>query len=513
MSLEERLMALFAGLDNVHGTHGTPKLDANGVKWSIKNSAKTLREPVTLELVKQHVEGKRPLGIVPIDAKNECVWGSVDIDDYSVDVSHVLAELERLKLPLVPCRSKSGGLHLFLFLTAPAPAAEVQAALRDIAASMGFGGSEIFPKQTNIHAEKGDHGNWMIIPYFGGDFDGKLKMQYGLKKTGMEMMLKEFLDYAEKRKVEPDKLSVLRVKKPRKEKAPFHDGPPCLQHLAESGFPEGGRNNALFHMGVYFKRSNESDWQKLLEEANHKHMKPPLSTDEVKSVIRSLERKDYEYKCKDQPMASHCDSMACRTRKFGVGAGGAYPEIRGLRKLNTEPAVWFVDVEETSIMMSTEDLQNYVRFHRLCMEHAHRCYRMVSQPLWLMLVSDAMEHMTVIQAPPDIGVGGHFFELLEAYLTNSRRGETKDDLLSNRPWEDEDKNRHYFVLSDLIKFLDREGMKIAKRVDVTERIRKLGGDADFFNIKGKGKSVWYVPSEKIKTMPQLDIPKMQGDPM
>ena len=45
-----RMMDLFEGSEVLHGTHGEPELDENGVKWNIKKTARTLRGPATLEL-------------------------------------------------------------------------------------------------------------------------------------------------------------------------------------------------------------------------------------------------------------------------------------------------------------------------------------------------------------------------------------------------------------------------------------------------------------------------------
>lgn len=506
-------MDLFRGFEGQHGTHGTPDLDPNGLKWGIKRTAKTLREPVTLAVWEKHLSGARPLGVIPIMKDSTCVWGSIDIDDYDIDLMEVVQKIEKLKLPLVPCRSKSGGLHLFIFMSEPVEAERVQSALRDIAASIGFAGSEIFPKQTRILVDQGDQGNWIVMPYFGSDYDGKLKMQYGLKKTGAEMTLEEFVSRAEKLRVTPDQLSLIRVKKPKKERPPFSDGPPCLQHLAEGGFPEGGRNNALFQIGVYLKKAFPSDWQTKLEQDNQQYMRPPLASEEVSSVIRSLEKKEYEYKCKDQPMVSHCDSMTCRGRKYGVGNGGSYPEIASLSKLNTEPAIWFVDVAGTRLSMDTKELQNYGEFHRMCMEHADTCFKLVRQDVWLGMVSEAMQNMTLIDAPPDIGIAGMVLEQLETFLTNRQRGQKKEDILRGAPWEDEEQRRHYFRLSDFAKFLTREGMRDVKRGQLTLRIQKLGGGHKVFNIKNKTVNVWWVPSEKIAQEPELEVPEMTGEPI
>ncbi len=79
-------------------------------------------QPVTLDLWKQHVARRAwPLGVGPIREDSTCLWGSIDVDDYAVDPIAMIVKIRELHLPLVPCRSKSGGMHLFLFLHSPVP--------------------------------------------------------------------------------------------------------------------------------------------------------------------------------------------------------------------------------------------------------------------------------------------------------------------------------------------------------------------------------------------------------
>jgi hypothetical protein len=58
----------------------------------------------------------------------------------------LIEKIRKLKLPLVVCRSKSGGAHCFLFTTEWVDAKDMQATLQQISAALGYGGSEIFPK-------------------------------------------------------------------------------------------------------------------------------------------------------------------------------------------------------------------------------------------------------------------------------------------------------------------------------------------------------------------------------
>lgn len=524
----ERMLELFSGSETISGTHGMPTLDNNGIKWSIKSTAKTLKIVVTVELWIQHLEGKRPLGVIPIRADSKSLWGSIDIDDYDIDAVEIIKKVIIHKLPLVPCRSKSGGLHLFLFFADWTDAAIVQGALRDMAALLGFAGCEIFPKQTKIMTSKGESGNWMVMPYYGDDFKGRIKFQYGLKKTGAEMTLGEFLDSAEAVKQTAASLEDLKIKRASKPngkgkdktytnghgtKVPYGNGPPCLQHMAEGGFPEDGRKRAIFHIGIFLKRAHPNEWKEKLDQDNQTHMKPPLPIDEINSVIRSLEKKDYEYTCKEQPMASHCNSVVCRGRKFGVGTGGEYPVIETLTKLNTDPPLWFVDIPGAHMCLKTEELTTYRRFHVKCLEASNPpvMFKLIPDVVWNGIVGDAMQNCGMIEAGPDVGITAIFHELLEEFLTNRTRGTRKEDLLRGAPWEDEEEGIHYFRIRDFESFLLKNGSKM-ERNEVVTRIREdYGGDKKQQKVKTFNINVWWVKSDKISKAAVLDLPQDKED--
>lgn len=492
-------MRLFAGFEGAHGTHGEPHRDPSSLKWAIKRTAETLRRPYTLEDWTQHLEGKRPLGIMPILPDGTCWWASIDYDQYDTNLLDLVRRAQEKGVRCVPCRSKSGGLHLFFFFSVPQPAALVQSVLRDISAALGISGSEIFPKQTTLLAERGDLGSWMVMPYFGGTFDGKLQEQVGLKHTGAEMTAGEFLLAAADAVI--DDITTLAPTSPpvapskpgeRRKREPFEDGPPCLQHLARGGVERGGQNNTLFMMGLYYRRKDPADWKELLEEANRSFFNPPLPSGDVAGVIRQLDRKEYEYTCSIEPMASHCDARACRRRRFGVGSSADYPDISGLSVIDAEPAIWFVDVGDERLEMSTEDLQRYDRFCRVAMERLHRCFMPMKHETWTKIVAAAMESVVVVALPPDLTVSARFHELLEEFLTNRQRGTRREDIMAGKPWEDEESGRHYFRLRDFEKFLEREKAMKLTRGQMTSYIRKMGGESQSLSIAHHNRSVWWV---------------------
>lgn len=525
--IAERLAALFAGHSGAHGTHGEPYQEPGRLKWEIKSTARTLREPPTVELWEQHVAGKRPLGIISIREDSNCLWGSIDVDQYDTDLIEVVQRVEAAEMPLVPCRSKSGGLHLFLFLQDPQPAAAVQAVLQDAAARLGLARSEIFPKQTQVLVERGDLGNWMVMPYFGNTYGGKLREQVGVKKTGAEMTVEEFLRTAEKAKVGAAAFQLLTVKRGahangratlHEEISDFRDGPPCLQHLAAIGVEEhAGRNNALLHMGVYFKRRNPGTWRRDLELASANYMRPPLSAEEIAEIIKSLSRKEYEYTCKAEPMCSHCNATVCRTRRWGVGEEGDLPAISGLSKLDTQPPIWFVDVGGVRLEISTDQLQRYDLFHKACLSEG-LVFNLMKQAEWIGVVKEAMRNCVVLEAPAEVGVQGRFREYLEDFLTNRSRGKRLDDLFSGRPFEDEEERRYYFRLQDLQRFLNREDFRDADgrrigRNKISTMINGLGGGHVFRNIKRRALSAFWVPSDVVEAPPESEPEPPAASPM
>lgn len=512
-----RMMVLFSGYQGAYGTHGkTEKNAAKGGKLEIKKTAVTVREPVTTAVWERHLSGESPLGIIPIDENNESVWGCIDIDRYDIDHASIVKRLEELKLPLIVARTKSGGAHAYLFLASPVPAQEIRAALSNIAASMGWGDCEIFPKQNQVLLERGDMGNWLNMPYLGGDRTER----YAVKPTMQAYSLREFLDKAESMRVELSSIprivggSAKPRNKPDGEGAtgPLADGPPCLQHLAQSGFPDGTRNNGLFALGIYAKKRYGENWRTQLEEMNRLFMKPPLTSDEVLGVIRSLEKKEYNYSCRDQPLCSHCESAVCRGRKFGVGGTGQYPKISGLSKLETDPPLWFMDIEDTRVELSTRELQDYRAFQHTCMEQLTIFYMPLRAETWAAIVGDAMQNAVIIEAAPEMSITGVFLELLESFCMDRHRGERWADVRQGRPFQDPETGKHWFRLKDLSAHLEREGFKHWGRNKIGQQLSDLGGRAGRI-IDGHFVNMFWVPGELFEKQEPHSLPQEPGDPI
>ena len=241
----DKFKQIFSGLTIAYGQYQPGDRGENGSKQ--KGKAFIVRKPVTDELWKKHLEGQGPaLGIIPITENNDCRWGCIDIDQYDLDHLSLIKSIRSLKLPVIVCRSKSGGAHVFLFTTENIPASLMQSKLKQMSIILGYEGSEIFPKQTEILVERGDTGNFLNLPYH-----NQMKgLRYAINDEGNGCTLEEFYKlydlYArdkgavEKIKIEEEKITEA-----------FPGGPPCLNKLAAIGFGEGSRNNALFSIAVY----------------------------------------------------------------------------------------------------------------------------------------------------------------------------------------------------------------------------------------------------------------------
>ena len=301
MSLAETFAKRYAGLRSAYGTFTSTNETREDGKASGKNItiSKNLEDKDVVGLWEKHLGGQQSLGIVPINEDNNCVWGAIDVDEYQIDLKSLAIRLAQQNLPLVLCRSKSGGAHIFIFLVEPIPASMLQRKLRQVAAAIGYGQAEIFPKQTKLLLERGDRGSTLNMPYYGGE--NSTRYAYG--KEGETLSPTEFLEYIDKIQLTSKELDKLEASPLNEQHDWLDQAPPCIQHLVIQGFPKGTRNSGLFNVGVFLRKKFADDWEKRVEDINIQYMQPPLGAQEVLTVVKQLKRKDYFYRCNDQPIA------------------------------------------------------------------------------------------------------------------------------------------------------------------------------------------------------------------
>ena len=118
-----------------------------------------------------------------------------------------------------------------------------------------------------------------------------------------------------------------------------------METLASNGIGEGGRDNALFHYTVYAKKKWPSEWKNKIILFNEKVMNPPLDDASVERIKEQHDKKEWGYKCKDEPMCSFCDKELCRTRKYGIGGMALFPVLSDLQKIELDEPYYYVNVD------------------------------------------------------------------------------------------------------------------------------------------------------------------------
>lgn len=504
MDLAARFYALLAGSDIAHGTFTVQNdRQRDGKK---QGQARVLREPATVELWARHLRGEYGLGVIPINRGNKCRWGVIDIDVYNLDHASLIKLLEKHKIPAIVCRSKSGGAHVFFFFIREIAAADLQPKLVSIAALLGYAGSEVFPKQQEILVDRGDTGNFLNMPYFSGSRTTRYAYNDKAESLGPE----EFLAFAETRMLDPDDFLDL-VTEPKKAEEILPKGPPCLQTLAAQGFGEGGRNNALFNLGVYARMASPDTWEDRVRHYNNTLMIPPLPEKEVGIIVAQLQKKEYFYKCEDQPIASYCDKEICIGRKFGIGPGQKANDLGSLTKINGDPPVWIMDVDGKRVELGTDSLVSQKNFQKDCLNQINIYPKGMSEKAWAARMQSLLTNLTIIEVPPEATAIGEFEELLNSFCCDRARGTEREEILQGiAVWTDD---CVFFQLRDLQKHLKANGFIKYSNVQIGLRLRELKAEKADWRVKNKTVHLWFFPqkyfagSEEIR----IELPPMNSN--
>jgi len=484
---------LFVGRTDAYGTYALPKGQTAKRGTKFLGKAKTVTNgELKIDNYRDHVKGITGLGIVPIIPDSNTVsWFVIDVDKYGeTDLHGSLAKaINRLNLPLVVCKSKSGGAHLYCFLSEPAGAKDVLEHARKFAKKLKLDPKvEIFPKQDSIG--KNDAGSWINLPYFGDTrpcmgLDGKT-----------ELNLKEFTLFANEREVHPSDLEI-RVKELNHHVDDSGSkAPPCIDRMIDEGVEEGSRDNAMTHVTVYMKKRYPDDWQDRVGEFNSTHVSPPLRFGDVARIIKTQERRDYQYLCKQQPMCALCDKDACLKREFGVGSGDAEIldefTIDSIRKICTEEPIWITVIDGKPIRLKTENLFNYPLFRQEFFKQCNRVLKLMKNEEWKERLQDTIDNGNFEEedAPEIVGESGQIRHHFMEWTAQMMVAGDKKRILDGYPHY-EDKTIK-FRGTDFISYLKRSNGRYEDRFvwlvlneDGAEQLREV--------ISGSNRSLWSYP--------------------
>jgi hypothetical protein len=476
----------------------------------------TKREAPALEHFRDHLEGRVGVGVTPIMEDSTCLWGVIDVDahedDWHVNIPNIALKVEEFALPLVVCQSKSEGAHLYLFLKEPVSASSLQAILKEWASMLspatrlyskstgkdiGPAEIEIFPKQKKL--SQGQLGNWVNLPYFGGDETRRFAYNSNHRLT-----LAEFLDLAEKKTAGKDQLVGLKPGHP--------DAPPCVQQMLTHGIEMGSRNNALFSIATYFRKAGVEDIEDQLLKINYDRaiMPKPLNKTEVATIARSANKSSYLYRCNEPPLCDICDKETCRTRKFGVGDSGPQKQydvmmFGSLKKVLTDPPRWLLEINGVETELTTEQLMDPKMVRKVALERVGILGPPMKAEDWAVVLRQKNEQRQDISAPDDAGPK----VMIDALLNEFTRPVEKlasdgtpvigrlENLMRGLPVVSRDVDTEelmvYFRGVDFITMLKRKRAEEFKGAALWAVLRSLGCSHDKIRVGGSTLQVWCKP--------------------
>ena len=476
----ERFKQIFSGLEIAYGQ--TKKTDDFSETGKHQTKSFTIKNPPTDRLWQGHLDGEDPaLGIVPIREDNRCKWGCIDIDTYPFDHKSFIKKIRSKNIPMILFRSKSGGAHAFLFTKDFVPASLMRVRLKKIAAELGYAKAEIFPKQDYIRADRGDTGSFLNLPYHGGD----KTIRYAFDDEGNCLTLNQFFDMYEKYSLSEKELANVKKIKEKLEddNNPLKGAPPCLIAISKEGIPNGQRNNAMYNFGVYLKKRHSSDWDLKMYDYNKKYCTPPLERKEIEILIKSLERKEYQYKCKDEPIQSFCNAKLCVTQEFGVGDGAPSPTITEIRKYDSDPPIYFVTIDGESVEVDDVTLHDSEKFSVASMNQLGRPMLPVGKIIWRKMLIHLFKNLGEVPAPESSKIDVQVKELLADFI-NKAPGKEMKDIKRGLPYSDEKES--FFKFKDFWRYLQRSKSWPDKTYPKQKTLRLL---ESLFDAKENTKSI------------------------
>jgi hypothetical protein len=240
------------------------------------------------------------------------------------------------------------------------------------------------------------------------------------------------------------------------------------------------------------------------------------------------EKKEYQYKCNDQPMCLHCSLEECKLRQFGVG-GNFNSQIGDLTVYKSDDSTWYLNVDGRRVVVTTEQLYNQHQFGQACMNQIIDVPNATTAAAWRRKLQQLMKNVVIIEMAHEITKAGRFETLLEQFLEDQGEAEHIDEidmgkaLFEEREYIDKIKDENgerevsvkkmtaYFKSDKLQKFLKKHDFKNYSPTQMAAHIRnKLGGGDIRRKVKGKTAYMWYLPWIK-KSNESFKTPDMDED--
>jgi hypothetical protein len=405
-----------------------------------------------------HLEGVDILGVVPILPDGYCNWFALDIDDYKLNHKGLVHRISKFDLPLVMCRSKSGGAHLFCFVKGKIKGTLAIQLCKKWRNILGYRRAEIFPKQTVVDAKI--KGSWLSLPYFKKDDTTR----YAFDSVGNPLNFEDFIQYANASLItEEEGRRFLSEGDVKDDLAVIEQTPPCILKMFEDGIDSGGRNNAMIHIGIYYRKLDDefktTDYQDKIKEANDMYCSPPLSEDELMIAIK--QSANYFYLCNHEPMASLCNKEVCMRRKFGIGPDVSFYGsviFDKMVKIDSAFPIWIISLRNKhndqihEIKVDTKTLMDPGKMRIVIAERANLIIPRISVKKHDEIMSPLMHEALIIEDAEELTGESKVTQAFKEWTANVLfRSKDKENLNQGLPFFDKDSNTILFRAVDFIK--------------------------------------------------------------
>ena len=126
--MESKFIEIFAGLKRNYGycniKNGFKDPDTGKIKFKPGDYGWSQNAISDKDYI-DHLQGRKSIGIQPCDDNGMAQFGAIDIDSKAYDqfdTRKYLEIIDKNKIPVIPVKSKSGGLHLYVFTDKPVKA-------------------------------------------------------------------------------------------------------------------------------------------------------------------------------------------------------------------------------------------------------------------------------------------------------------------------------------------------------------------------------------------------------
>jgi len=347
--MEKDFIEIFTGLKRNYGFADLSELvmDPETNKMRPKRYGWTHKEITDKDYI-DHLNGRKSIGIQPCTDEGLVKFGAIDVDDQQgsykgIPIKKILDTIREYDLPLIPVKSKSGGLHLYIFLKEFVKAVTVRNFLDTMLFTLKLKPTtEIYPKETELGKdEKGEYidGHFINLPYY------KKEERVGINLDGTPFTFEQFIQVVKANQKTADQLeefSLAHVKTViQGGPDELNDGPPCLQIMARDKLKDG-RDRWLYNYMIFAKKKYPENWEaKVIQAPNDYFERNGDNINEwnqkkVEDKIKSW-RKDSSkgHTCTQDPIVNYCMKSQCLKRQYGVLSDKkkVFPALSSLQKI------------------------------------------------------------------------------------------------------------------------------------------------------------------------------------